>query len=398
MEKKQLFLEAPGARQVDLVARHIAYTLMIPMIQAKIAGFAKRNPARYDGLRNWKPVIIRRALMSNKITLAHGSGGKATNDLIKELFVAGFGSAALAPMEDCALLSVGGCRLAFSTDSFVVDPIFFPGGDIGALAVHGTINDLAMRGARPAFLSLGLIIEEGFPYDDLARIVRSIKGCADRAGVEIVTGDTKVVPAGKADKIFINTAGIGILEHDLDISCENGRPGDKIILSGTMADHGTTILCLQEGLKIQGGFASDSASLHGLVETMLKTGQDAIHVLRDPTRGGVGTALNELAQASKVGLSIHEAALPVRDDVRGACELLGLDPLFLANEGKLLAFVAPARAEAVLAAIKREPAGTDARIIGEAVAAHPGEVVLETEIGGRRVVEMLQGEALPRIC
>ncbi len=336
--------------------------------------------------------------MSNKITLAHGSGGKATNDLIRELFVAGFNSNALAPMEDCALLSLGGCRLAFSTDSFVVDPIFFPGGDIGCLAVHGTINDLAMLGARPAFLSLGLIIEEGFPYDDLARIVRSIKGCADRAGVEIVTGDTKVVPAGKADKIFINTAGIGILEHELAISCENGRPGDRIILSGTMADHGTTILCLQEGLKIQGGFASDSAPLHSMVATMLKSGQDAIHVLRDPTRGGVGTALNELAQASKVGLIIHEEALPVRDDVRGACELLGLDPLFLANEGKLLAFVAPDRAEAVLAAVRREPAGGDARIIGEVVAAHPGEVVLETGIGGRRLIEMLQGEALPRIC
>ncbi|MCF6291093.1 MAG: hydrogenase expression/formation protein HypE [Desulfobacterales bacterium] len=336
--------------------------------------------------------------MSKKITLAHGSGGKATNDLIRELFVAGFNSDALAPMEDCALLSVGGGRLAFSTDSFVVDPIFFPGGDIGVLAVHGTINDLAMRGARPAFLSLGLIIEEGFPYDHLVRLVRSIKGCADRAGVEIVTGDTKVVPAGKADKIFINTAGIGILEHDLDISCENGRPGDKIILSGTMADHGTTILCLQEGLKIQGGFSSDSAPLHTMVKAMLETGQDAIHVLRDPTRGGVGTALNELAQASKVGLRIHENALPVRDDVRGACELLGLDPLFLANEGKLLAFVAPDRAETVLAAVRREPAGIDARIIGEAVAAHPGEVVLETGIGGRRLIEMLQGEALPRIC
>ncbi|MEK6197240.1 MAG: hydrogenase expression/formation protein HypE [Desulfobacterales bacterium] len=336
--------------------------------------------------------------MAEKITLAHGSGGKASHELIEKFFVAGFGSKSLVAMEDSAVLTVGNETIAFSTDSFVVDPIFFPGGDIGSLAIHGTVNDLAMRGAKPLYISVGMIIEEGFAFKDLETIVRSLKDGADKAGVEIVTGDTKVVQSGKADKIFINTSGIGLLDKELDISAQNGRVGDKIILSGTMADHGATILCQREGLQIQGDFKSDSAPLNHMVAAMIKEIGEAIHVLRDPTRGGVGTTLNELAGSSGVGIRIKEAALPVRDDVKGACELLGLDPLYLANEGKLLAFVAPDAAESLLAVMKKIEYGENACIIGEVVAEHRGQVVLETIIGSARMVDMLHGEPLPRIC
>ncbi len=336
--------------------------------------------------------------MAEKITLAHGSGGKASHDLIEKLFVANFGSEALVAMEDSAVLKAGDATIAFSTDSFVVDPIFFPGGDIGSLAIHGTVNDLAMRGAKPLYISVGMIIEEGFALKDLETIVRSLKHGADQAGVEIVTGDTKVVQSGKADKIFINTTGIGLFEQELDISAENGHPGDKIILSGTMADHGATILCQREGLQIQGDFKSDSAPLNHMVAAMINQVGKSIHVLRDPTRGGVGTTLNELAGSSDVGIRISEAALPVRDDVKGACELLGLDPLYLANEGKLLAFVAPDAVEGVLAVMKKMEYGKNSCIIGEVVAEHPGQVVLETIIGSTRMVDMLHGEPLPRIC
>ena len=336
--------------------------------------------------------------MSEKITLAHGSGGKASHELIEKLFVAGFGSKSLTAMEDSAVLKAGSATIAFSTDSFVVDPIFFPGGDIGSLAIHGTVNDLAMRGAKPLYLSVGMIIEEGFALRDLETIVRSLKHGADKAGVEIVTGDTKVVQSGKADKIFINTTGIGLLEKELDISAENAQTGDKVILSGTMTDHGATILCQREGLQIEGGFKSDSAPLNHMVDAMIKEGGDSIHVLRDPTRGGVGTTLNELAGSSNVGIRIKEAVLPVRDDVKGACELLGLDPIYLANEGKLLAFVAPEAAERVLAVMKKMEYGENSCIIGEVVAEHPGQVVLETIIGSARIVDMLHGEPLPRIC
>ena len=336
--------------------------------------------------------------MAEKITLAHGSGGRASHELIEKLFAAGLGAGQPADLEDSAVLQAGRERIAFSTDSFVVDPIFLPGGDIGSLAVHGTVNDLAMRGATPLYLSVGMIIEEGFAWKDLETIVRSLKAGADKAGVAIVTGDTKVVQAGKADRIFINTTGIGLLSGELDISAGNGRPGDLIILSGTMADHGATILCQREGLQIQGGFTSDSAPLNHLVAAMLKQDSRAVHVLRDPTRGGVGTTLNELARSSGVGIRIREKDLPVRGDVRGACELLGLDPLYLANEGKLLAFVEPAAAERLLAVMRTMEYGENACIIGEAVAGHPGQVVLETSIGSARVVDMLHGEPLPRIC
>jgi len=336
--------------------------------------------------------------MAKKITLAHGSGGRASHELIEKLFVVCFGSSALAELEDSAVLQAGNEKIAFSTDSFVVDPIFFPGGDIGSLAIHGTVNDLAMRGAKPLYLSVGMIIEEGFAFKDLETIVGSLKRGADKAGIEIVAGDTKVVQSGKADKIFINTTGIGLLDKGYDISAKNGRPGDRIILSGTMADHGATILCQREGLQIQGGFSSDSAPLNHLVAAMLKETGKSIHVLRDPTRGGVGTTLNELAMSSGVGIRIREKDLPIRDDVRGACELLGLDPLYLANEGKLLAFVEPEAADSLLAVMRHMEYGENACIIGEVIADHPGQVVLETGIGSARVVDMLHGEPLPRIC
>jgi len=336
--------------------------------------------------------------MADRITLAHGSGGRASHRLTRDLFVACFGGDILASLEDCALLTLESGRIVVSTDSFVVEPIFFPGGDIGSLAVHGTVNDLAMRGGRPLYLTVGMIIEEGFAIRELEIIVRSMKASCDRAGVAIVAGDTKVVPRGKADRIFINTTGIGVVAEGVDIAGGNGRPGDRIILSGTMADHGATILCQREGLAISGAFQSDSAPLNLLVARMLKAAPGGVRVLRDPTRGGVGTTLNELALASGVGVRIRELDLPVRDDVRGACELLGIDPLYLANEGKLLAFVAPEHGEAVLAAMRDDPLGREARIIGEAVADHAGLVVLETAVGGNRVVDMLHGEALPRIC
>jgi len=336
--------------------------------------------------------------MTGKITLAHGSGGKASHELIEKLFVAIFGGKALVALEDSAVLEAGREKIAFSTDSFVVDPIFFPGGDIGSLAVHGTVNDLAMRGATPLYLSVGMIIEEGFAYRDLETIVRSLKAGADKACIEIVAGDTKVVQSGKADKIFINTTGIGLLDRELDISARNGRPGDRIILSGTMADHGATILCQREGLQIQGEFQSDSAPLNHMVAAMVREAGGYIHVLRDPTRGGVGTTLNELAISSGVGIRIREKDLPVRDDVRGACELLGLDPLYLANEGKLLAFVEPDAAPHLMAVMQNMEYGENSCIIGEVVADHPGQVVLETSIGSSRIVDMLHGEPLPRIC
>lgn len=336
--------------------------------------------------------------MPPTVTLAHGSGGKASHKLVQEIFLRAFDNAHLNALEDSALVNVNGSRLAFTTDSYVVDPVFFCGGNIGSMAVHGTVNDLLMRGSRPLYISVGFILEEGFPIDDLKMIVHSMKNAAQMAAVEIVAGDTKVVPAGKADKIFINTSGIGVVEDDRDISGHNGRPGDKIILSGTMGDHGATILCQREGINIKGNFMSDSAPLNSMVMAILKTAPAAVHVLRDPTRGGVGTTLNELARSSNIGIKLYEQLLPVRDEVRGACDLLGLDPLYLANEGKLLAFVAPDMAESVLETIRKSIFGEDAVIIGEAVDDHPGQVVMRTGIGGSRVVDMLYGEALPRIC
>ena len=336
--------------------------------------------------------------MSDRITIDHGSGGRASLELLQSVFLAGFDNEILNNTEDSALLTINKARLAFSTDSYVVDPIFFPGGNIGDLAVNGTINDLAMRGATPLYLSVGMILEEGFPVADLKTVVAAMREAADKAGVQIVAGDTKVVPAGKADKIFINTSGIGVVAEGVTIGGSNGQAGDKIILSGTMADHGITVLCQREELAISGEFRSDTAPLHQLVQAMLTEQPDKIHVLRDPTRGGVATTLKELALSSKVGIVIKETALPVRADVQGACELLGIDPLYLANEGKLLAFVAPEAADQTVALLRRLPYGDNATIIGEVTANHPGEVVLETVLGSRRRIDMLHGQPLPRIC
>ncbi len=334
---------------------------------------------------------------SSRILLDHGSGGRASQQLISELIFHYFNHPSLTAMEDGTDVLIPGQRLVFSTDSYVVDPIFFPGGNIGDLAINGTVNDIAMRGAVPLYLSVGFIIEEGFTFSDLKTILASMAQAADRAGVHIVTGDTKVVPRGAADKIFINTSGVGSLKPDLVVSGHYAQPGDKIIVSGTIADHGITILTQREGMEFGGSFQSDSIALNHLVEAMLRV-SSSVHTLRDPTRGGLATTLNEIALQSSVGIWLDETAIPVRNDVRGACEMLGLDPLYLANEGKLIACVAEVDAERVLQAMRQRPEASNACIIGEIVNAHHGKVWMRTEIGGSRLVDMLTGEPLPRIC
>ena len=334
---------------------------------------------------------------SATIQLDQGSGGLATHELVKNLFIDAFMNEFLLEMNDSALVSVQGGKIAMTTDSYVVDPIIFPGGDIGSLAVHGTVNDLCMRGARPLYLTAGFILEEGLPAGVLRRIVRSMADAARQASVLIVAGDTKVVPRGKADKIFINTSGVGIVPPGVNIGGQNGRPGDVVLINGTIGDHGMAVLCKREGLAFESEIISDSAPLNGLVDKMLAAG-GSIHVLRDPTRGGVATTLNEIAQQSEVGVVLDETALPIRQDVAGACELLGLDPLYVANEGKLLACVGPESADAVLEAMRAHPLGKEARRIGELVSTEPGRVLMRTRIGGHRLVDMLRGEQLPRIC
>lgn len=319
------------------------------------------------------------------------------HQLTADLLLPAFDNPALAMLDDGATLAVPGGRIAFSTDTYVVDPIFFPGGSIGDLAINGTVNDVAMCGAAPQYLSVGMVIEEGFPMADLERVVADMRRAARTAGVAVVTGDTKVVPKGAADKIFINTAGIGILAAGVDVSGANARPGDAIILSGTMADHGMTILTRRQGLDFESDLTSDSAPLNHMVADILGSGCE-IHVLRDPTRGGVGTTLNEIADKSGVGIRIEEATLPVRPAVAGVCELLGFDPLYVANEGKLLAFAPAAQADRVLARIRTSPYGREACIIGKVIDDHPGRVYMRTRIGGERIVDMLTGEQLPRIC
>lgn len=332
-----------------------------------------------------------------QIVLGHGSGGRLSADLIQHLFVPLFDNPALAALNDQAVLDINGARLAFTTDSFVISPLFFPGGDIGSLAVHGTINDLAMSGAQPLYLSAGFILEEGLPMDDLGRIATSMAGACQEAGVQLVTGDTKVVNKGKGDGVFINTAGLGLVPPGVRIAADRARPGDAILLSGTVGDHGMAIMSVREGLSFETELVSDSAPLHTLVADMLAVTPD-IHCLRDATRGGLAAVLNELAGQSGAGFAIQEAAIPVRPAVMAACEMLGIDPLYVANEGKLVAVVPRERAEAVLAAMRRHPFGADAAIIGEVVAEHPGMVIARTGIGGRRVVDLPLGEILPRIC
>lgn len=330
------------------------------------------------------------------IVMGHGSGGKLSAQLIRDLFLPAFDNPLLNRLDDQAVLDAGPARIAFTTDSFVVTPLFFPGGDIGRLAVHGTINDLAMSGAAPLALSAAFILEEGFPLDELARIVASMAEAARAAGVPIVTGDTKVVPRGAADRMFITTSGVGLVPAGVSISASNAQPGDRILLSGTIADHGMAVMSQREGLEFEGAMESDTAALHHLVATMMTAGE--IHALRDPTRGGLAATLVEIAAAARIGVEIVADTIPVREPVRAACEVLGLDPLFVANEGKLVAFVAAADADRVLGAMRETAVGSDAAIIGQAVASHPGMVLLRTEVGGTRVVELPFHEQLPRIC
>lgn len=331
------------------------------------------------------------------VLLDHGSGGKISHEMFSELILPLFHNPALAAQNDGALLDFENGNLAFSTDSYVVDPIFFPGGNIGDLAINGTVNDVAMCGAIPKVISVGLIIEEGLPIKDLKCILETMADCAKKAGVSIVTGDTKVVPRGKADKLFINTAGIGVRLPDINIGGEKAKPGDKVIISGTIADHGIAVLTTREGLAFDSDIKTDSAPLNRMVASVLKSGCN-VRVLRDPTRGGLGTTLNEIAQQSGVGIRIHEEKIPVTGPVQGCCELLGFDPLYIANEGKLIAVVAPEDEEKVLEIIRNDEFGKSAVVIGEITEKEGGKVFLETAIGGTRLVDMLTGEQLPRIC
>ncbi|MGD0352809.1 MAG: hydrogenase expression/formation protein HypE [Dehalococcoidia bacterium] len=330
------------------------------------------------------------------ILLAHGSGSRLSHDLIEKNFLPPLTNPLLARLDDSAVFDLSG-RLAFTTDSYVVSPIFFPGGDIGKLAVCGTVNDLSMSGAAPLYLSLSFIIEEGLTIGKLKKVVGSIKAAAEEAGVNIVTGDTKVVNRGSADKLFINTSGIGIIPEGVDISGANAKLGDKIILSGTIGDHGIAVMSQREGLKFSVPVQSDCAPLNKLVSQMLEASR-RIHCLRDPTRGGLATTLNEFARQSGVGIRIEEEKIPVLDAVRAACELLGFDPLYVANEGKLVAIVAPNDAGKILARMKRNKYGADAAVIGEVTDEHKGKVILKTRLGASRIVDMLSGELLPRIC
>lgn len=332
------------------------------------------------------------------VLLAHGGGGRLTQMLIERMFLQAFDNPALEMLHDGAVLDVHGARLAFSTDSFVISPLFFPGGDIGSLAVHGTVNDLAMCGAQPVGLSAGLILEEGLPMEDLWRIVQSMQQAARAVGVPIVTGDTKVVDRGKGDGVFINITGLGTIPAGVHVTPRRAQPGDVVLINGAIAVHGIAIMSVREGLEFETALESDTAPLHDLVARMLEAAGDHVHVLRDPTRGGLASALNEIAAQARVGIRLDETRIPLDEEVRGACEILGLDPLYVANEGKCLVIVAREAAEAVLATMQQHPRGHAAAIIGEIVADHPGKVFLRSRIGGMRVVDMLSGEQLPRIC
>jgi hydrogenase expression/formation protein HypE len=338
-----------------------------------------------------------------QIVLGHGSGGKLSAELIEKVFLSRFRNPTLDRMDDSALLEIGNARLAFTTDSFVVTPIFFPGGDIGSLAVNGTVNDLAMAGAKPLYLSAAFILEEGLLASDLTRVVDSMQAAAIAAGVQLVTGDTKVVNRGKGDQIFITTTGIGQVPAGVDLSASRAQPGDHILLSGYIGDHGMTILSQRENLEFEGDLHSDCAALNSLVDAMLDEARaasslSAIRCLRDPTRGGVASTLNEIASRARVGMMLREDQIPVRETVRGACEILGLDPLYVANEGKLLAIVAPEIAQKILCRMQSHPLGRESRMIGQVLESPPGMVLMKTSIGGTRVVDTLFGEQLPRIC
>jgi len=338
---------------------------------------------------------------TERVLLAHGSGGVLTSQLIEQLVLPAFKNPALDALDDQAVLAlspaVGGARIAFTTDSYVVTPLFFPGGDIGELAVNGTINDLAMGGARPLALSLAFILEEGLELDELKRVIASIRKAAAVAGVPIVTGDTKVVGRGNGDKIFINTSGIGLVPAGVDLSSLRVRPGDAILLSGTIGDHGATIMAAREGLELGGQLRSDTAALHELAAGLIDACPD-VHAMRDPTRGGLAAVLVEIASRRKLGIEVDERAIPVSDTVRGACELYGLDPLLLANEGKLVAFVPAASADAALARLRAHPLGREAVAIGTVTDDGSGRVSLRTPLGSRRILDLPYAEPLPRIC
>jgi len=338
-------------------------------------------------------------LNTDVILLGHGSGGKLSHQLLDELIIPTLSQVAQSDQNDAAVLEgIDSTRLAFTTDSYVVDPIIFPGGNIGDLAVNGTVNDLAMSGARPLAISVGLILEEGLALDELREVLEAMKTAADKADVKIVTGDTKVVPRGKGDKIFINTSGIGLFDHDLQIVGSAARPGDKILINGSIGDHGMAVLASREGLDLQSDIVTDSMALNHLVAKLLTEFGDDIHVLRDPTRGGVATTLKEISLQSQVDICLQETSLPVNPAVASTCAILGLDPLFVANEGKLLAIVAADKADAALALMQAQPEGTGAAIIGDVVTESNGRVMMQTAIGGMRAIEMLAGEQLPRIC
>jgi hydrogenase expression/formation protein HypE len=335
--------------------------------------------------------------LNKHILLGHGSGGKLMHDLIEQLFQPALLSSNGAVLNDAAVVQAAGARLAMTTDSFVVDPIFFPGGDIGEMAVFGTVNDLAVSGARPLFLSAAFILEEGLSIEDLSRVVASMQRACEESGIQLVTGDTKVVNRGKGDKVFINTTGIGAIERPIAISADRARPGDKVLLSGAIAAHGVAIMLAREEMEFERPILSDTAPLNGLVDDMLQASLE-IRCMRDLTRGGLASALNEIAASSRVGFRIHEDCIPVQDEVKGACEILGLDPLHVANEGKLVAIVSAEHANKILANMRQNRRGQESAIIGEVVADQPGRVFMKTTVGGFRIVDMLAGEQLPRIC
>jgi hydrogenase expression/formation protein HypE len=379
-----------------------------PRVEERTASWAERAVREHAGaerldreqqvLERIDKARRRRAkLKEERITLAHGAGGKATATLIEALFLEAFRNPLLEPLEDQAVFAVDGARLAFTTDAFVVSPLFFPGGDIGELAVNGTVNDLAVSGARPLHLSASFILEEGFPVADLQRIVASMAEAARAAGVQVVTGDTKVVQRGKADGCYITTAGVGVLERPVELGAARARPGDAVLVSGPIGDHGITVLLARGELDIESDVESDTAPLHGLVARLLDA-CDGVRCLRDATRGGVATICNEVARAADVAVVIAEDAVPVRPEVRGACEILGLDPLYVACEGRMVAVVDGAQADAALQALRADPLGADAAIIGQVKDDPPGLVLLRTEFGGTRIVDLLVGDPLPRIC
>ncbi len=347
---------------------------------------------RIDRARRARPRV-----KEERITMSHGAGGKATQTLIEAVFLDAFRNPLLEPLEDAARLHVNGATVALTTDSYVVSPLFFPGGDIGDLAVNGTVNDLAMAGAVPLYLSAGFILEEGFPVADLTRIVASMQAAAQRAGVQVVTGDTKVVEKGKADGCYINTAGVGVIEHGVNLGVARAQPGDAILVSGPIGDHGVTIMLARGELDIEADICSDTAPLNGLVAGLLAA-TSGVRALRDATRGGVATILNEIATAAGVGVQVCEDDIPVRTEVRGAAELLGIDPMYVACEGRLVAVVRPEDADTALTALRAHPLGGQAAVIGAVTAGPPGIVQLKTSFGGTRIVDLLVGDPLPRIC